>query len=95
MKTQLKQVTRSPKFMIGLCIMIIIIVFITIYPIINPGDPLEMIGLGTFFRPGTYVSTHDALNVQRTYTLRLPDADVNRVANRLSDDDKETMKNWL
>ena len=26
-----------------------------IYPLINPGNPLEMIGVGTFAKPGTYV----------------------------------------
>jgi len=81
--------------MIGFCTIVFIIIFILVYPIVNPGDPLQMIGLGTFFRPGTYVSVHDALNVQRTYTLRLPDAALNRVANRLTDEDRETMKGWL
>jgi len=81
--------------MIGFLIMVFIILFITIYPIINPGDPLDMIGLGTFFRPGTYVSVHDSLNVHRTYTLRLPDAEMNRISGKLSDEDRETMKNWL
>ena len=81
--------------MIGFLIMIFIIIFITIYPIINPGDPLDMIGLGTFFRPGTYVSVHDSLNVHRTYTLRLPDAEMNRIYGKLSDDDRDTMQNWL
>jgi len=95
MKTQLKQVFRSPKFMIGFCIMMFIILFISVYPIFNPGDPLDMIGLGTFFRPGTYVSVHDSLNVHRTYTLRLPDAEKNRISGKLSDDDRESMKDWL
>ena len=95
MKTQLKQVARSPKFMIGFLIMAFIILFILIYPIFNPGNPLDIIGLGTFFRPGTYISVHDTLNVQRNYVLRLPDADMNRIANRLSEDDKEHMKKWL
>ena len=95
MKTQLKQMLRSPKFMIGFCIMFFIIMFITIYPIVNPGNPLDMIGLGTFFRPGTYVSVHDSLNVHRTYTLRLPDAAMNRIYGRLSYEDRESMQNWL
>jgi peptide/nickel transport system permease protein len=54
-----------------------------------------MIGLGTFFRPGTYVSVHDSLNVQRNYVLRLPDAEMNRIHGKLSYDDRDTMKNWL
>jgi len=75
--------------------MMLIIIFILIYPVFNPGDPLEMIGLGTFFRPGTYVSVHDSLNVQRTYVLRLPDAEMNRIYGKLSYDDRDTMKEWL
>jgi len=95
MKAQLKQVSRSPKFMIGFSLMVLIILFILIYPLFNPGDPLEMIGLGTFFRPGTYVSVYDSLNVQRTYTLRLPDAAANRIYGKLSHYERESMKEWL
>jgi len=95
MKTILKQLVRSPKFMIGFIIILFIILFTLIYPIINPGNPLELIGLGSFFRPGTYVSVYDTINVQRTYTLRIPDADINRVYARLSPDDRESMKDWL
>jgi len=54
-----------------------------------------MIGLGTFFRPGTYISVHDSLNVHRTYELRLPDAAQNRIQNKLSDEQREHMKAWL
>jgi len=95
MKTQLKQIARSPKFMIGFCTIMSILLFIFIYPFFNPGDPLRMIGLGTFFKPGTYISTYDALNTRHTYTLRLPDAEKNRIDDKLSDDDRHSMKTWL
>jgi len=95
MKNLLKQVSRSPKFMVGFCIIMFIILFVLIYPLFNPGNPLEMIGLGTFFRPGTYVSVHDSLNVQRTYTLRLSDASQNRIHGKLSHEDREAMRYWL
>ena len=95
MKNQMRQMARSPKFMIGFCLMLFIILFILLYPVFNPGNPMEMIGLGTFFKPGTYVSVHDSLNVQRTYTLRLADAEMNRIYGKLSYDDRDTMKEWL
>lgn len=81
--------------MIGFLILVFIIIFSLLYPVFNPGDPLQMLGLGTFFRPGTYVSVYDAVNVQRTYVLRIPGADLNRVYNRLSYDDRDAMKGWL
>jgi len=95
MKSQLKQITRSSKFMTGFILIFVIVAFILIYPLFNPGNPLEMIGLGTFFRPGTYVSVYDSLNVQRTYTLRLPEAAANRIDGKLSYDDRESMRDWL
>ena len=95
MKTQLKQLARSPKFMIGFIIILSILMFTLIYPLVNPGNPLEMIGLGTFFRPGTYVSVHDSLTTQRTYTLRLPDAEKNRIYYKLSYEDRDAMRDWL
>ena len=55
-----------------------------IYPLFNPGNPLEMIGVGTFARPGTYFSLYDAATT-RTETLRLPDADEKRITNLVSD----------
>ena len=94
MKTQLKQVARSPKFMIGFCTITFILIFVFLYPLFNPGDPLRMIGLGTFFKPGTYISTYDSLN-SRQYTLRLPDAEKNRIDDKLNNDDRQSMQTWL
>lgn len=65
-----------------------------IYPLINPGNPLEMIGLGTFAKPGTYVSVYDTLNTE-TGTLTLKDADANRVAKLLSAEDRASMLEWF
>jgi len=81
--------------MIGFCTITFILIFVFLYPLFNPGDPLRMIGLGTFFKPGTYVSTYDALNTRTTYTLRLPEAEKNRIDGKLSTDDRENMKTWL
>jgi len=80
--------------MIGFCTITFILIFVFLYPLFNPGDPLQMIGLGTFFKPGTYISTYDSLNT-RQYTLRLPDAESKRIDDKLSNEDRESMKTWL
>ena len=43
---------KSPRFMIGLVVLLAILAFIFIYPLIDPGDPMEMLSL-SFEKPGT------------------------------------------
>lgn len=74
MKNTIRQVFHSSKFVTGFVIFVIILLTMLIYPLINPGNPLEMIGVGTFAKPGTYVSLYDAARTS-TETLRLADAD--------------------
>jgi len=57
--------------------------------------PLEIIGQGTFFPPGIYVSTFDSINAPATFTLKLDDAGANRIANKLNDEDRLAMQEWL
>lgn len=94
MKNTLRQVFHSSKFIVGFTIMVLILGMIFIYPLFNPGDPLEMIGLGNFFKPGIYVSTYDA-NSANQYTLKLDNADSKRLEQKLSPEDRITMMNWL
>lgn len=94
MKNTLKQVLRSPKFMVGFLIFVAILLVMLIYPLLNPGDPLEMIGLGTFAKPGTYVSLFDSVGTE-TRTFRLSDADDKRIAKLLAMEDRVKMVNWL
>lgn len=95
MKNTLRQVFHSSKFLVGFIIFLLILLTVWLYPLlINPGNPLEMIGVGTFAKPGTYVSLYDAVNT-RTETLRLPDADDKRVAYLLSDADRVAMIEWF
>ena len=95
MKNTLRQVFHSSKFLVGFIIFLLIVLMVWLYPLfINPGNPLEMIGVGTFARPGTYVSLYDAVNT-RTETLRLPDADDKRVSYLLSDADRAAMIEWF
>ena len=53
-----------------------------------------MIGVGTFASPGTYVSLYDAVGTD-TETLRLSDADDNRIAKALSAEDRVAMVEWF
>jgi hypothetical protein len=71
MKNTVKQVFHSPKFVIGFCIFALILLTMLIYPLINPGDPLEMLGLGSFFKPGTYVSLYDSAGAE-SKTMKMP-----------------------
>jgi len=94
MKNTLRQVFHSGKFVLGFAVFAVITLTLIIYPLFNPGDPLKMIGLGTFFKPGTYVSLYDSVGVQPK-TLKLEDATDNRLAKVLSDADKVSMVTWL
>ena len=94
MKNTLRQVFHSSKFVVGFCIFAAILLTMVIYPLFNPGSPLEMIGVGTFAKPGTYVSLYDATKPP-TETLRLSDADDKRIAASLSQDDRVAMVEWF
>lgn len=94
MKNTVRQLFHSPKFVIGFVIFVGILLTTFIYPLFNPGDPLEMIGVGTFAEPGTYVSLYDAVSTD-TETLRLADADDNRINNILTDEDRAAMVEWF
>lgn len=94
MKHTIQQVFRSSNFVIGLIIFVAILLTVIIYPIINPEPPLGIIGQGTFFPPGTYVSIYDSLSTQ-TYTMSLAGADATRIASKLNEDDRLAMQEWL
>ncbi|MDD3334558.1 MAG: ABC transporter permease [Eubacteriales bacterium] len=94
MKNTLRQVFHSGKFVAGFCIFAFILLMMIIYPLINPGNPLERIGVGTFAKPGTYVSLYDTVDTE-TETFKLADADDKRLAKILSDSDRVSMVEWL
>ena len=94
MKNTLRQVFHSPKFVGGFVIFLAILLTMFIYPLFNPGNPLQQIGVGTFAKPGTYVSLYDATK-SATETFRLPDADENRLAASLTDEDRVAMVEWF
>jgi peptide/nickel transport system permease protein len=95
MKHTIRQVFHSGKFIFGFIIFMLLILIVLVYPVIIKYDPLEIISQGTFFPPGIYVSTYDSVNAPTTYTLMLDNAAAKRIANKLSNDDRLAMKEWL
>jgi peptide/nickel transport system permease protein len=94
MKHTLQQIFRSPRFLVGFSIFMTILLIVIIYPLIITEHPLAIIGQGTFFEPGIYVSVYDSIG-SKTYTLNLEDAAANRIASRLNDDDRVAIRDWL
>ena len=95
MKHTLRQVFHSGKFVVGFCILMSTLFIVFVYPLVIKDPPLQIIGQGTFFPPGIYVSAYDSINPPTTYTLNLDNAAARRVANKLSMDDRVAMREWL
>jgi peptide/nickel transport system permease protein len=95
MKHTLRQVFHSGKFVTGFSILVALLLIVIVYPLIIKDDPLTIIGQGTFFPPGIYVNTYDSINSPTTYILNLDDAAAKRIANKLSNDDRLAMQDWL
>jgi len=94
MKHTLQQVFSSPRFVVGFSIFMFIVLTVIIYPLFVRADPLEIIGEGTFFEPGVYVSVYDSIG-SSPYTLKLDDAAANRIAGKLGDEERLAMQEWL
>lgn len=94
MRNTFRQVFHSPRFLVGFVIFLFLLLALALYPLISPGNPLEMIGLGSFFKPGTYISVLDAAGTP-AQTLKLPDAGDKRLSRMLSDADRVSMLRWL
>jgi peptide/nickel transport system permease protein len=95
MKHTLQQVFHSGKFLFGFIVFMALLLLTIIYPLIVKYPPLEIIGQGTFFPPGIYVSTFDSVNSPTTYILNLDNATANRIASRLNNEDRTAIKDWL
>jgi peptide/nickel transport system permease protein len=95
MKHTLRQIFHSGKFVVGFSILVATVFIVFVYPLVIKNPPLQIIGQGTFFPPGIYVSAFDSINPPTTYTLNLDDAAAKRIANKLSQDDRVAMKEWL
>ena len=94
MKHTLQQIFHSGKFVVGFTIFVAILALVIVYPLIITDKPLAIIGQGTFFPPGIYVSVYDSMSAP-AYTLNLTEAAAKRIASKLSDDDRTAIKEWL
>lgn len=94
MKNTISQVFNSGKFVAGFTIFVSLLLFVTLYPLANPGDPLKQIGLGTFFEPGTYVNVYDAVEAEPNI-MDIEGAGENRLYANLSDEDRIEMLVWF
>jgi peptide/nickel transport system permease protein len=94
MKHTLRQIFRSPRFVFGFSIFMGILLIVLVYPLVIPDSSLAIIGQGTFFEPGIYVSVYDSIG-SKPYTLNLEDAAAKRIASKLNDEDRLAIKEWL
>lgn len=94
MKHTLRQVFSSTRFVIGFAIFMFLLLTTIIYPLFVRADPLEIIGEGTFFPPGVYVSVFDSIGSEPV-TLKLEDAASKRIAGKLGDEERQAMQEWL
>ena len=94
MKHLIQQVFRSGKFVTGFSIFSAIILIVIFYPMIITDPPLSIIGQGTFFPPGIYVSVYDSMS-STSYTLNLDGASEMRIASKLNEEDRQAVKEWL
>lgn len=94
MNHMLREVFRSGKFVAGFSILATILAIVAIYPLIIRDHPLEIIGQGTFFPPGVYVNVYDSIDSTH-YTINLDAAAERRIANKLGDEDRVAIQEWL
>ena len=94
MKHTFRQIFHSGKFVIGFSIFMAILLLVIVYPLFVPDDPLAIIAQGTFFEPGIYVNVYDSIQAP-TYILHLDDAAQNRIDNKLGDQERLDIKEWL
>jgi len=94
MKHIFQQVFRSGKFVTGFSIFSAIMLIVIFYPMIVTVSPLGIIGQGTFFPPGIYVSVYDSMSAT-SYTLNLDGASEMRIASKLNEEDRLAVKDWL
>ena len=93
MKSTLRNVFHSPRFVVGFVIFMAMVLTVLIYPYFVTRDPLLSIGKG-FLQPGTYFSVYDANNTS-PYRIELPEAAANRQGSLLSQDDRQLMLDFL
>jgi peptide/nickel transport system permease protein len=94
MRHTIRQVFRSGKFVVGFSIFAFIVLTVLLFPLFVKDAPLTIVAQGTFFPPGIYVNVYDSLS-SPTYILKLDDAAEKRIASKLSEVDRQSIKEWL
>jgi len=94
MKHILRQIFHSPNFVAGFAVFAGIFLMVIVYPMIVTDPPLGIIGQGTFFEPGIYVNVYDSMSAPQ-HTLHLDAAAAKRIASKLGEEDRLSMKEWL
>jgi ABC-type dipeptide/oligopeptide/nickel transport system permease subunit len=90
----IKQIFHSPRFVVGFVIFMAILLTVIFYPIFVTTDPLEMIGQGNFFKPGTYVNVSETVSAKQ-YTLNVDVSSEAKLEAKLDDTQRERMADWL
>ncbi|MBQ8094502.1 MAG: ABC transporter permease [Clostridia bacterium] len=93
MKSTLRNIFHSPRFMVGFIIFMVMVLTVLIYPYFITRDPLVSLGKG-FLEPGTYFSIYDANNAS-TYRMELPEATMNRLETSLPLADRQLILDFL
>lgn len=94
MKHTIQQVFHSGKFVVGFSIFVAMLLIVIVYPLVITDPPLQIIGQGTFFPPGIYVSVYDSID-SAAYTLNLDGAAARRIDSKLGDQERQDIKDWL
>jgi peptide/nickel transport system permease protein len=94
MKHTLRQIFRSPNFVIGFVIFVALLLTVIVYPLFVPDPPLAIIAQGSFFAPGIYVNVYDSID-STPNTLLLDDATDRRIENKLGAQQRLDMQKWL
>lgn len=93
MKQTIRKVFRTPKFLTGFVIMVLILVTMVVYPLVISVDPLEMVGQSSFMPPGTYINVQDSVN-SADYLLQL-DVKSSRLEDAFSIEDRAKIADFL
>ena len=94
MLNTIKQVFRSPRFLVGFVIFAIILLTVIFYPMFVRADPLAMVGNGNFFKPGTYVNVSETVTANK-YTLNVDVSSAAKLDRQLAENDRARMADWL
>ena len=90
MKHMLKNIMRTPKFVVGF-VLFFLTFLLSFYYMFSSFDAMELVGSG-FHAPGTYYNISDILNTKEEILNYESSANIE---NQLTVQEKESMKDWL